>query len=117
MSTLTTTDVVHAFEMALDGDPVTADDQLEQLHPQDPATEPDQVLWRAVVAALAGREDAARQMLAELHSRAPQFVEAARRFGTARLVPAEVLERVLPRRPRRAPSPPHDDRCTPEAAR
>ena len=32
----------------------------------DAATEPDQLMWRAVVAALAGREDAAREMLVEL---------------------------------------------------
>jgi uncharacterized Ntn-hydrolase superfamily protein len=89
-------DVVRAFEQALDADPVTADRELEALRPQDPDVEPDQVLWRAVVAALAGREDAARGMLAELQGCAPAFVEAARRFGPAGLVPADVLDRVLP---------------------
>ena len=42
-------------------------------------------MWRAVVAALAGREDAV-----------PQFLEAARRFGKAGLMPAEVIERIVP---------------------
>jgi uncharacterized Ntn-hydrolase superfamily protein len=89
-------DVVRAFQQALDGDPVTADRALEALRPQDPTTEPDQLLWRAVVAALAGREDAARAMLRELGDCAPQFLETARRFGPAGLVPADLLARILP---------------------
>lgn len=89
-------DVVRAFQQAIDGDAVAADRQLEQLRPQDPVSEPDQLLWRAVVAALAGREDAARQMLQELSGAAPEFVEAARRYGPAGLVPADVLDRILP---------------------
>lgn len=91
-------DVVRAFQLALDGDPVTADRELELLRPMDAATEPDQLLWRAVVAALAGREDAAREMLAELESCAPQFLLAARRFGKAGLMPADVIERIVPQR-------------------
>jgi hypothetical protein len=62
----------------------------------DPATEPDQLIWRAVVAALAGREDAAREMLGELAVHAPQFLEATRRFGKAGLMPADVIERIAP---------------------
>jgi uncharacterized Ntn-hydrolase superfamily protein len=89
-------DVVHWFQLALDGDPVTADRELENMSAQDPATEPDQVLWRAVVAALAGREDTARSLLEELRTCAPEFVEAARRFGRAGLVPADVVQRLLP---------------------
>ncbi len=89
-------DVVRAFEQAIDGDPMTADRELELLRPQDPVTEPDQVLWRAVVAALAGREDAARAMLAELALSAPQFLEAAHRFGRAGLLPPDVVVRILP---------------------
>jgi hypothetical protein len=89
-------DVVRAFQQAIDGDPVTADRELELLRPQDPETEPDQVMWRAVVAALAGREDAARAMLAELAGTAPQFLEAARRFGRAGLMPADLIERIVP---------------------
>jgi uncharacterized Ntn-hydrolase superfamily protein len=89
-------EVVRAFEQAIDGDPVTADRELELLRPMDPATEPDQLLWRAVVAALAGREDAAREMLGELATHAPQFLEAARRFGKAGLMPADVVDRILP---------------------
>jgi uncharacterized Ntn-hydrolase superfamily protein len=89
-------DVVRAFQQALDGDPVTADRELEALRPQDPDTEPDQLLWRAVVAALAGRTDAARAMLLTLEECAPPFVEAARRFGAAGLVPQHVLKEILP---------------------
>ncbi|HLM06371.1 MAG TPA: DUF1028 domain-containing protein [Blastococcus sp.] len=89
-------DVVRGFEQAIDGDPVTADRELELLRPMDPVTEPDQLMWRAVVAALAGREDAAREMLAQLAGPAPQFLEAARRFGKAGLLPADVIERIAP---------------------
>jgi len=89
-------DVVRAFQQAIDGDPVTADRELELLRPMDATTEPDQLMWRAVVAALAGREDAAREMLAELATTAPQFLEAARRFGKAGLMPDEVIERIVP---------------------
>lgn len=91
-------DVVRAFQLAIDGDPFTADRELELLRPMDPRTEPDQLLWRAVVAALAGREDAAREMLADLAGCAPQFLEAARRFGKAGLMPADVIERIVPAR-------------------
>ena len=89
-------DVVRAFQQAIDGDPVTADRELELLRPMDPETEPDQLMWRAVVAALAGREDAAREMLVELGTCAPQFLEAARRFGKVGLMPADVVERIVP---------------------
>jgi uncharacterized Ntn-hydrolase superfamily protein len=89
-------DVVRAFQQAIDGDPVTADRELELLRPMDASTEPDQLMWRAVVAALAGREDAAKDMLCELSATAPQFLEAARRFGKAGLMPADVIERIVP---------------------
>jgi uncharacterized Ntn-hydrolase superfamily protein len=89
-------DVVRAFQQAIDGDPVTADRELELLRPMDAITEPDQLMWRAVVAALAGREDAARGMLTELATTAPQFLEAARRFGKAGLMPDDVIQRIVP---------------------
>jgi uncharacterized Ntn-hydrolase superfamily protein len=89
-------DVVRAFQQAIDGDPVTADRELELLRPMDAQTEPDQLMWRAVVAALAGREEAAREMLARLAGCAPQFLEAARRFGKAGLMPADVIDRIVP---------------------
>ena len=92
-------DVVRAFQQAIDGDPVTADRELELLRPMDPVTEPDQLMWRAVVAALAGREDVARDMLGCLTVGAPQFLEAARRFGKAGLLPADVIERIVPAAP------------------
>jgi uncharacterized Ntn-hydrolase superfamily protein len=89
-------DVVRAFQQAIDGDPVTADRELELLRPMDATTEPDQLMWRAVVAALAGREDAARAMLSDLATTAPQFLEAARRFGKAGLMPDDVIQRIVP---------------------
>jgi hypothetical protein len=92
-------DVVRYFERAIHDDPVTADRELDLLRPMDPRTEPDQLMWRAVVAALAGREDAAREMLTELAVAAPQFLEAARRFGKAGLMPADVVERIVPAHP------------------
>jgi uncharacterized Ntn-hydrolase superfamily protein len=92
-------DVVRYFQQAIDGDPVTADRELELLRPMDPVTEPDQLMWRAVVAALAGREDDARAMLTDLASCAPQFLEAARRFGKAGLMPDDVVSRILPTSP------------------
>jgi hypothetical protein len=91
-------DVVRAFQQAIDGDPVTADRELELLRPMDATTEPDQLMWRAVVAALAGREDAAREMLSDLATTAPQFLEAARRFGKAGLMPDDVIQRIVPAR-------------------
>jgi uncharacterized Ntn-hydrolase superfamily protein len=91
-------DVVRAFQQAIDGDPVTADRELELLRPMDPVTEPDLLMWRAVVAALALREDAAREMFAGLAGCAPQFLEAARRFGKAGLLPADIIERIVPAR-------------------
>ena len=89
-------DVVRAFQLAIDGDPLTADRELEMLRPQDPKSEPDQLLWRALVAGLAGREDSAQAMLAELRAAHPQFVEVGRRFGQAGIVPADLVARILP---------------------
>ncbi len=89
-------DVVRAFQQAIGGDPVTADRVLEALRLPDPHTEPDHVLWRAVVAGLAGREDAARALLSQLAAVAPQFVEIGRRFGSAGLVDPALLARILP---------------------
>jgi hypothetical protein len=37
-------------------------------------------------------------MLGELATCAPQFLEAARRFGKAGLMPADVIERIVPAR-------------------
>lgn len=91
-------DVVRAFQQAIAGDPLTADRVLEELRLPDPHTEPDQVLWRAVVAGLAGREDAARSLLTDLAAVAPQFVEIGRRFGAAGLVDADMIARILPDR-------------------
>ena len=89
-------DVVRAFQLAIDGDPLTADRELEMLRPQNATMEPDQLLWRALLAALAGREDSAREMLLDLQAAHPQFLEVGRRFGRAGIVPADVVARVVP---------------------
>jgi len=87
--------VVVEFERALDGDPLTALAALDRIEAADPCSDPDQVLWRAVVQALAGREDDAAASVGRLRDASPQFLEAARRFGPAGLVPQDVLDRVL----------------------
>jgi len=64
---------------------------------EDPHTEPDLLMWRAIVLGLAGREDEARALLAEIAACAPAFVEAARRLGPVDLVPdPSLLDRILP---------------------
>lgn len=89
--------VVTAFELALDGDAPAGMEILDSMDPEDPADEPDFVLWRGTVLALAGRADEAAAVFAALDREAPQFVEAARRFVPAGLVPdPELLVRVLP---------------------
>ncbi|WP_205745381.1 DUF1028 domain-containing protein [Egicoccus halophilus] len=91
--------VVSAFERALDGEAEQAVVDLDRMREEDPHSEPDLLLWRAIVLALAGREDDARAIFAELAECAPPFVEAARRFGPAGLVPdRHLLERLLPTR-------------------
>lgn len=89
--------VVAAFERALDGEAVAAVVDLDRMREEDPHTEPDLLMWRAIVLGLAGREDEARALLAELAACAPAFVEAARRFGPVDLVPdPSLLDRILP---------------------
>ncbi len=67
----------------------------EDMRPQDPRTEPDHVLWRAVVAALAGREEAARQLHTDL---APPRRSSSKQPAVRSCRPAarDVLERILP---------------------
>jgi hypothetical protein len=82
------------------------------------------VLWRAVVAGLAGRGDAARALLTELAGVAPQFVEVGRRFGVAGPVPEDLIERIMPASAAPAPDAagggpahdPADDGAAPAAA-
>jgi uncharacterized Ntn-hydrolase superfamily protein len=89
---------VEAFELALDGQ---ADDALAIVGDAttDPTREPDLTLWRAVVLAQAGRDDDAAALLHELGEIAPGFVEAARRFGRAGIVDADLLGELLPEAP------------------
>ena len=90
---------VRAFEQALDGDPAGADDCLSGLS-TTPAADPDQVLWRAVVAALAGRDREAAGLLEELRVSAPQFLTIARGMVEAGLAPVDLLPSVMPPGPR-----------------
>jgi uncharacterized Ntn-hydrolase superfamily protein len=90
-------EVVEAFELALNGGAEEAAARLDRARLQASEDEPDLVMWRAIVFGLAGREDEARTMLAELAQNAPPFVEAVRRFGPVGLVPDRaLLERLLP---------------------
>jgi uncharacterized Ntn-hydrolase superfamily protein len=86
---------VRAFEQALDGDPAGAERALDGVYP-DAAADPDQVLWRAVVAALAGHEAVARRLLHDLRESAPQFLSVAHGLVDACLVPADLLADVMP---------------------
>ncbi|MFA9431611.1 DUF1028 domain-containing protein [Egicoccus sp. AB-alg2] len=89
--------VVAAFELALNGHAEAAVVDLDRMREEDPTEEPDLLMWRAIVLGLAGREDDARAIFRELEECAPPFVEAARRFGPAGLVPdRDLLARLLP---------------------
>lgn len=86
---------VRAFERALDGDPAGAEQALRDAHP-DPAEDPDQVLWRAVVAAFAGHDQVATGLLKELRDCAPQFLALAHGLVEAGLAPVDLLTGVTP---------------------
>jgi uncharacterized Ntn-hydrolase superfamily protein len=89
--------VVAALELAMDGRADEACVDLDRMLEEDPSDEPDLLMWRALVIGLAGREDAAREAVAELQATAPAFVETLRRFGPAGLVPdPSLLDRILP---------------------
>jgi prepilin-type processing-associated H-X9-DG protein len=87
---------VEAFELALDGQARPGLERLERLVRPDPAAEPDLVMWRAVVLALAGETADARAEIAELEASSPAFIVAAQRFRAAGLVDPTVLDRILP---------------------
>jgi uncharacterized Ntn-hydrolase superfamily protein len=91
--------MVEAFEQALNGDPRGAERLLERVEAEsgEHRKDPDLCMWRAVVLALAGREDDAARLVADLQRSAPSFVEALRRFPDAGLVPDPgPIERILP---------------------
>lgn len=98
--------MVSALERALDGDPFTAAERVEPLE-FDPAREPDLFAWRAVIYALAGREQEAVQALSKLRTAAPPFFEVFRQFGVMQLVHEPALwSRLLAR----AGAPPDEHR-------
>jgi hypothetical protein len=89
--------VVAALDLAMEGRAEEACVDLDRMLEEDPEAEPDLLMWRALVVGLAGREDAARDAVAELQATAPAFVETLRRFGPAGLVPdPTLLDRILP---------------------
>jgi uncharacterized Ntn-hydrolase superfamily protein len=89
--------VVEALDAALDGRAAAAAAALDDVSGDDPASDPDLTMWRALVLGLAGREDEARDLVAALDTSAPAFVESLRRFGPAGLVPdTDLLDRLLP---------------------
>lgn len=75
-------DVVRGFELAIDGDPVRGATEIDELDLQR-RDDPDLLMWRAAVLAMAGRADEAVDAFARLHRDHPQFVEAARRMVPA----------------------------------
>lgn len=89
--------MVSAFERALDGQPQEAADDIEDLPMEKAEAEPDLLMWRAAILALAGREEDAALALAKLKRRAPIFVEIFRRLETAGLVDQpRTWTRILP---------------------
>lgn len=88
--------VVEAFERALDGEADEAAKMLDLNRLAITEDDPDLWMWRAVVLGLAGREDEARKVLRDLAASDATFIEVLRRFGPAGLVPADLLDRILP---------------------
>lgn len=78
--------MVSAFERALDGHAQEAADDVDDMPVEDAEAEPDLLMWRAAILALAGREKDAALALAQLKRRAPVFVEIFRRLQTAGVV-------------------------------
>jgi uncharacterized Ntn-hydrolase superfamily protein len=89
--------MVAALDLAMEGRAEEACVDLDRMLEEDADAEPDLLMWRALVVGLAGREDAARDAIAELQATAPAFVETLRRFGPAGLLPdPSLLRRILP---------------------
>jgi uncharacterized Ntn-hydrolase superfamily protein len=86
---------VEAFELTLNGSTAEALAALpdEQV---DPAVDPDLAWWRAIVLANAGEETAAVHLARALMAEAPNYADAARRFGAAGLMDQPLLDRLLP---------------------
>ena len=76
--------MVSALERALDGDPVSAAKNVDDLT-FDPLREPDLLAWLTAIYALAGRDSEAVQALKELRA-APPFLEVFRQLGAAGLI-------------------------------
>lgn len=86
---------VKAFELALDDRSTEALDLIMEVG-ECANSEPELMLWHAIVMAKAGRMEDATQLMERLTVASPEFVETARRFGPARLVNADLLDRILP---------------------
>jgi len=89
--------MVAAFEQALDGQARAAAEAVDGMAMEAAEAEPDLLMWRAAILALAGREAEAAHALAELSRHAPPFVTAFRRLAESGLVADTALwARVLP---------------------
>ncbi|NDL60371.1 DUF1028 domain-containing protein [Phytoactinopolyspora mesophila] len=85
---------VMAFELALDGQPDAAVDQLPE-YSEVAELDSDLLLWRAIVLASAGQTEEARRLGDELSQRAPDFAAVARRFSDVDLVGPELLGHIF----------------------
>lgn len=91
--------MVSAFERALDGKPEEAAEDVCGMAEEEAGDEPDLLMWRAAILALAGHEREAAAALEALDEQAPAFVEVFRQLETAGLVhEPELWARVLPGR-------------------
>ncbi|MFN3944275.1 MAG: DUF1028 domain-containing protein [Allosphingosinicella sp.] len=87
--------MVRAFERALNGAAEEAAADVDGMAVEQAAIEPDLLMWRAAILALAGRE---REAESALESLPPAFVEVFRHLRTAGLVDRpDLWERLLAR--------------------
>jgi len=78
--------MVSAFERALDGEAKQAAEDVDGMAMEEAEAEPDLVMWRAAILALAGREAEAANAVGKLQEQAPAFVEVFRQLETVGLV-------------------------------
>jgi uncharacterized Ntn-hydrolase superfamily protein len=97
--------MVETLEHAMDGDTEHALRILDEAPAPASDEEPDLSMWRAIVLAMGGRRADAAEVFRELETIAPRFVETARRFVPAGLIPADVLAEVVSEGVQPEPSP------------
>lgn len=90
--------MVSAFEQALDGEARAAARDIAGMAGAAAMAEPDLLMWRAAILALAGQEAEAAQALTDLSRAAPAFVIAFRRLAESGLIEDRALwDRLLAR--------------------